>query len=668
MKNILHFSLLFLVSFSIKAQIINFPDANFKAKLLTSSSTNNVAKNSLGYSIKIDTNNNGQIEQSEALQVHHLSFYVYNGPPPFKMANSPLANEITNLTGIAYFTNLRSLNVTRNQISSMNLSSNTFLNYLDCSYNAITSLSSIVLPNSLASLFINNNNLTSLNTTSFSNLTTLNCSSTGLSSSNLILNSQLVNLYCSNNSITSYNFNAFTNLTSLNVSNNNLTSLNLSNNTLLQTLDCNHNQLSNLNLTTNNQLKNLYCYNNQLTSLNLNNATQLQSLDCSYNTINSLNLVNNTTLAFLTANNNSLTSLNVTGLSLLRYFYCYSNQLPSLDLTGLNSLVYLDCNDNLLTNLNLTNLVQLEKAYCSNNQLTNLQISNCMTLGTLVCNDNNLTSIDLSNSSVIRLVCSNNPNLSFINLKNNAISDYYYYDIVPIPPMPSFEFANLNSLAQICCDASEINVIQSFLPNLNTSVGDFCSGKSIVVLKLNVQGLYDLNNQNMLAFKSTTTSSSVTNNTDDISVELRNASGTLISSTTTSLKTNGGAVCLFNGQPSGSYYVGVKSSNSVRTWSATPQTISTIPLLYDFTTSSSKAYGNNLVQLSAGVFGLYSGDINNDGNIDNSDYSAWEIDANDFAYGFYITDLNGDGNVDNSDFSIWETNNNNFIYSVTPFP
>ena len=72
------------------------------------------------------------------------------------------------------------------------------------------------------------------------------------------------------------------------------------------------------------------------------------------------------------------------------------------------------------------------------------------------------------------------------------------------------------------------------------------------------------------------------------------------------------------------------------------------------------------MQLENGVWALYSGDINLDGNVDNSDYGLWESDANSFANGNYSTDLNGDGNVDNSDYAIWEGNANEFIYAIIP--
>ena len=65
-----YFLLLGLLIFSgVQAQIVNIPDANFKSKLLAAS-TNNVT----AYYIKIDTNNNGEIEVSEALKVTAVSY------------------------------------------------------------------------------------------------------------------------------------------------------------------------------------------------------------------------------------------------------------------------------------------------------------------------------------------------------------------------------------------------------------------------------------------------------------------------------------------------------------------------------------------------------------------------------------------------------------------
>ncbi len=71
MKN---FYFLLLVSVFANAQIINFPNAAFKNRLLSASATNSIASDDVNDSMlpqdytfnKIDTNNDGEIQISEA--------------------------------------------------------------------------------------------------------------------------------------------------------------------------------------------------------------------------------------------------------------------------------------------------------------------------------------------------------------------------------------------------------------------------------------------------------------------------------------------------------------------------------------------------------------------------------------------------------------------------
>ncbi|MBL7885727.1 MAG: fibronectin type III domain-containing protein [Flavobacterium sp.] len=191
---------------------------------------------------------------------------------------------------------------------------------------------------------------------------------------------------------------------------------------------------------------------------------------------------------------------------------------------------------------------------------------------------------------------------------------------------------------------------------------------STLNLKLYLEGYYDTTTHSMRSVQFNQGTSSNPNDVDTINVELRDASTptTLIATAPAILQTNGTAVCNYPTAPSGSFYVVVNHRNSVQTWSATPITIGPTAATYDFSDAATKAFGNNLVQLESGAWGCYTGDMNQDGNVDNSDYSNWEVDANEFAFGNFATDLNGDGNVDNSDFSIWENNSNNFIFVITP--
>ena len=95
----------------------------------------------------------------------------------------------------------------------------------------------------------------------------------------------------------------------------------------------------------------------------------------------------------------------------------------------------------------------------------------------------------------------------------------------------------------------------------------------------------------------------------------------------------------------------------METWSSTPQTFSADVLNYDFTTSSNKAFGNNL-KLVGSKWCIYSGDVNQDGFINISDQNQVFIDNLIGAMGFLVTDLNGDFFVEVGDL------NNVFINKV----
>ena len=157
------------------------------------------------------------------------------------------------------------------------------------------------------------------------------------------------------------------------------------------------------------------------------------------------------------------------------------------------------------------------------------------------------------------------------------------------------------------------------------------------------------------------------NNTDSITVELRNANSpnNLAATSKTVLNTNGLAVCTFPAI-SGSYYIVVKHRNALQTWSANPMTIGAVPVFYDFSSAASQAFGGNEIEVDPNVFAFYSGDFNGDENIDLLDLSTLEVDISNFEYGYFPTDINGDGNVDLLDLPNVETNISSFVFSSHP--
>jgi hypothetical protein len=67
-----------------------------------------------------------------------------------------------------------------------------------------------------------------------------------------------------------------------------------------------------------------------------------------------------------------------------------------------------------------------------------------------------------------------------------------------------------------------------------------------------------------------------------------------------------------------------------------------------------------------GVFLIFTGDINQDGSVDFSDYPDLDISSNNGDLGYYVTDLNGDASVDFSDYPLLDINSNLGTLSITP--
>ena len=172
MKKIV-FIILLIFPFLIKAQIINFPDVNLKNRLLQASPNNEIARTnwsiynpSGSYQIAIDVNNDGEIDVAEALQVYYLSIS---------------GQSISDLTGLEYFSNLR---------------------WLGATYNQITQISLATLTN-LQSLFISNNQLNNIDLTGLMDLNIFTCDNNQITSLDFSEKPNLKRVYCGHNQLTS---------------------------------------------------------------------------------------------------------------------------------------------------------------------------------------------------------------------------------------------------------------------------------------------------------------------------------------------------------------------------------------------------------------------------------------------------------------------------------
>lgn len=292
----LYFSLLtLLLCFVANAQIVNIPDANFKAKLLSASSDNPVASNQIPENYygsvstynTIDTNNDGEIQVSEALMIKFLSVNLSN---------------ISNLQGINSFSNLVTLSCNNNQIANLSsINGLTNLKFLDCFNNQISSLNVSSLTN-LKSLYCVYNQISSLNVNGLINLSTIQCFENQLSTLNVDGLTNLETLYCSDNQLVNLNVSGLLNL---------------------KYLDCKNNQLSNLNVSGSINIINLYCEFNQLTTLNLSGLTDLEHLECYNNFLSSL-FLNGITNPI----NSSVIQLNFSSNPTLEYVCADEEDIP----------------------------------------------------------------------------------------------------------------------------------------------------------------------------------------------------------------------------------------------------------------------------------------------------------------------------------------------------
>ena len=179
---------------------------------------------------------------------------------------------ISNLFGIQFFPNLKKLVCYSNQLTELDVSKNTVLEYLDCANNQLTGLD--VRQNAaLQSLDCSKNQLTSLDVRQNTKLDVLWCYQNQLTELDVRQNAALEYLYCYENPLTELDVRQNAKLVNLYCNQNQLTELDVSQNAKLVDLYCNDNQLTELNLSRNNKVFRLNANNNYLTSLNVNNTS-----------------------------------------------------------------------------------------------------------------------------------------------------------------------------------------------------------------------------------------------------------------------------------------------------------------------------------------------------------------------------------------------------------
>jgi len=187
MKNFIFCLLILSTTHILTAQIVDIPDPNFKQGLLD-------------HVPEIDTNNDGEIQVTEALATAQLIL---------------THKEISDMTGIEEFVNLLDLFIYSNPISSIDVTHNINLRQFGLGYTEIAELD-VSQNTNLYTLKFYNTLISEIDLSHNPNLEFLNVGGSSLTELDISNNLNLIILNIFDTNISSLNFSANTNLQSLN--------------------------------------------------------------------------------------------------------------------------------------------------------------------------------------------------------------------------------------------------------------------------------------------------------------------------------------------------------------------------------------------------------------------------------------------------------------------
>jgi hypothetical protein len=119
-----------------------------------------------------------------------------------------------------------------------------------------------------------------------------------------------------------------------------------------------------------------------------------------------------------------------------------------------------------------------------------------------------------------------------------------------------------------------------------------------------------------------------------------------------------GTSSLYYNKVKGNYYIVIYHRNHVPIMTSNYTLLDYVSAQYDFTSAQSKAYGiNAMANLGIGYFGMFAGDANGNGQVQNNDHENYWIPQNGQS-GYKSADFNLNGQVQNNDNeSYWVPNN-----------
>ncbi|MBF4506445.1 T9SS type A sorting domain-containing protein [Flavobacterium sp. JLP] len=401
-------------SFSLDCNVYTLiPDSKFEDKLIA---------------LQIDRDGkNGKVKTESIANILYLDLSLSN---------------ISDLTGIQDFTSLLQLTVNNNNLTSIDISKNLGLNYLNARSNQLTSVD--VSKNvALFSLTLGSNFISNIDITKNINLTSLQVDNNKLSSLDLSSNTKLAVISAYNNS---------------------LVTIDVSKNTELAQLSCGDNQIRTLDLSKNTKLYSLYASNSKLVNVNVKNGTNvtlkldayftgnpdltcIQVDDVSYSNTNWATKKDATATFSAVAcpvvvpytlipdsnfedklialgidkdgKNGKVATMSITSLTSLNV--SNSNIADLAGIEDFTLLTSLECNNNLLTTINISKNLSLTKLNISNNKISVLNVASHTLLSNLNCSNNEILVLDVSKNTKLTNLSASFNKLKDLDVSKNTI-------------------------------------------------------------------------------------------------------------------------------------------------------------------------------------------------------------------------------------------------------
>lgn len=483
-----------------KAQNLNFQDQNLKNILLYSKCAylkNQGNNNSLKY---IDTNNNNEIDVSEANEVIGLDISD---------------NGITYIDDIVQFSELETLDCRDNEIKYLDLFGHNKLRVLSISDNDMISLDLRDL-NALEELYFGSNDITNLEIKDLPKLETIGSQYTGLSVESISIKNlpslktlslsdghyknfelenvdSLISLSLVDYKIKKINIDKYKSLQSINLLSNDIDTLRVDSLENLEILDVSYNDMKLLDLGHLPKLSELYCDHNRMDSLKVENLQNLKTIDCSVTYSSKISLK---------------------GCISLENVLCNSNFIKNIDFTGLHKLQEVNLNWNSLSGLEINSPLLKELSIASNpiSNFDSIKLSDPGILENLNCGGglSGFDSINLVQFVKLRTLGLNYSNLMYLDVSSNK---YLYslslreasqlkYILAKNGRRIDLGMNNNHELEYICCDKNDIYYYSGIVAdnNLTCEVNSYCDFTSgIFSNTFKGKLLYDIDSNNCIS-------------------------------------------------------------------------------------------------------------------------------------------------------------------------